>query len=462
MRQAGNISKFWIMIPLMVGISLSPLNVVFTSISLPTMRNDFEVGIEQATWIGSAYFIPSVAFMPLQGYLGERFGVRRVYAMGLFVLSIGAFLSALAPSFSWLLASRVVQGIGWSALYPLAMVMIRIHFTLARQGEMMGFWESAVGMTTIIAPPLGGVLVQFLGWTSLYLVMGAVAVVGLLSSMAIPKTDLPGKLGSGRFDLSGALQFTLVLTLALIGIVRQSIFLLLCSGIVALLWFLLARGKASAFVSPALFTNRRFISASLAANLRMLVAIAALISLPIFFEDVQGLLPVAIGGLLITYSLFLFIASWPGGRWADRAGAHVPGAVGFMLMIAGVLLLLGLDTSVNILLIVIALSVRGIGAGLAQAPYGKAAVDAAAPNQRQSAAAIYGTVRYSGLALGTALVGIFLDARLNHYGAQSGGAAALPAYHELWLLLAVLASAGLLFTGIMAKSPDAQPLAAES
>jgi predicted MFS family arabinose efflux permease len=292
--------------------------------------------------------------------------------------------------------------------------------------------------------------------------MGTVAVAGLLSTMAIPKTDLPSKLGHSRFDLSGAMQFTLVLILALIGIVRQSIFLLLCSGIFALLWVLLARGKAAAFVSPALFTNRRFISASIAANLRMLVAIAALISLPIFFEDVQGLLPVAIGGLLITYSLFLFRASWPGGRWADHAGAHIPGAVGFMLMIAGVLLLLGLDTSVNILLVVVALAVRGIGAGLTQAPYGKAAVDAAAPDQRQSAAAIYGTIRYSGLALGTALVGIFLDARLNHYGAQSGGAAALPAYHELWLLLAVLASAGLLFTWIMAKSSDVQPLAAES
>jgi MFS family permease len=172
--------KAGIMIPLMVGVSLSPLNVVFTSIALPTMRGDFDISIEQATWVGTAYLIPSVAFMPLQGYVGERWGVRRVYAAGLLVLATGAFLSVLAPDFDWLLASRVVQGIGWSALYPLAMVMIRFHFASTRQGEMMGFWESAVGATTIVAPLLGGAMVQFFGWPSLYAFSGAVAAWGLL------------------------------------------------------------------------------------------------------------------------------------------------------------------------------------------------------------------------------------------------------------------------------------------
>ncbi|UCC52257.1 MAG: MFS transporter [Anaerolineaceae bacterium] len=455
--------KAGIMIPLMVGVSLSPLNVVFTSIALPTMRGDFDISIEQATWVGTAYLIPSVAFMPLQGYVGERWGVRRVYAAGLLVLATGAFLSVLAPDFGWLLASRVVQGIGWSALYPLAMVMIRFHFASTRQGEMMGFWESAVGATTIVAPLLGGAMVQFFGWPSLYAFIGAVAALGLLLTLwAVPTTHIPGKSLSSDFDWSGALQFTLVLILLLVGIVRQSLLLLLGSVLMAMVWLVLARRKSSPFVAPQIFTNRCFVSASMAANMRILVAMAVLIALPLFFEDVQGLVPVMVGSLLVIYSVFLFLGSWPGGRWADRSGAHIPGTVGFILMIAGVLLLLGLDMSLNVLLVAIALSIRGIGAGLSQAPFAKAAVDAVTVQQRQSAAALYGTIRFSGLALGTALVGIFLDARLSHYGAQSGGAAALRAYRELWLLLAALAAVGLAFTWIMAKSPAAQPVQAKS
>jgi MFS family permease len=457
-----SINKFWIMVPLMVGVALSPLNVVFTSIALPTMRNDFGISIEQATWIGTAYFIPSVAFMPLQGYISVRWGVRRVYAIGLFVLAAGAFLSVLAPDFGWLLASRVVQGIGWSALYPLAMIMIRIQFSSKRQGEMMGFWESAVGISTIIAPLLGGVLVQFWGWPTLYVVIGCVAVLGLLFTLlAIPTTLLSSNSMPPGLDWSGAIQFTLVLILGLVGIVRHSLLILLSSGIIALVWFLLARNKPSPFVMPNIFANRRFVSASLAANLRMLVAMAVLISLPLFFEDVQGLMPVVVGSLLVIYSVFLFLGSWPGGRWADRSGAHVPGIVGYVLMIVGVLMLLRLDTSLNVLLVAVALAVRGVGAGLTQAPYGKAAVDAVTAKERKSAAALYGALRYSGLALGTALAGIFLDARYSHYEAFSGGEAALPAYRELWLLLAVLAMGGLAFTWIMAKSPVTQPLAAE-
>jgi MFS family permease len=454
--------KSWIMVPLMVGVALSPLNVVFTSIALPTMRTEFGVSIEQATWVGTAYFIPSVAFMPLQGYIGERWGVRRVYVIGLFILAVGAFFSVWVPNFGWLLVSRVVQGIGWSALYPLAMIMIRIQFASERQGEVMGFWESSVGVTTIIAPLLGGALVQFWGWPSLYIVIGCVAALGLLSTLiAIPTGNLSGNSLPAEFDLSGALQFTLVLILGLVGIVRQNLPILLSSGVIALVWLLLARKKTSPFVTPGILVNRRFVSASLAANLRMLVAMAVLISLPLFFEDVQGLMPAIVGSLLVIYSVFLFLGSWPGGRWADRSGAHVPGIVGYLFMIVGVLLLLRLDTSLNVLVVAVALAVRGIGAGLTQAPYGKAAVEAVTTELRPSAASLYGALRYSGLALGTALAGIFLDARLSLYGAISGGEAALQAYHELWLLLAVLAMVGLAFTWIMAKSPVVQPLPAE-
>lgn len=454
--------KFWIMVPLMVGVALSPLNVTFTSIALPTMRDDFSVSIEQATWVGTAYFIPSVAFMPLQGYVSARWGVRRVYAIGLFLLTVGAFLAVLAPGFNWLLASRVVQGIGWSALYPLAMILIRMHFAQNRQGEMMGFWESAVGVTTIIAPFVGGAMVQFYGWPSLYIVLGCVAALGFLATIfAIPATRLAENDNLTGFDWAGALQFTLILIFGLVGIVRQNLFFLLLSVAIILVWLFLARKKTSPFVRPKIFANRRFVSASLAANLRMLVAIAALVSLPLFFEDVQGLMPAMVGSLLVIYSVFLFLASWPGGRWADTAGAHVPGMVGYLFMIVGVLLLLGLDTRLNILLVAVALALRGVGAGLTQAPYGKAAVDAVLPDQRQSAAALYGALRYSGLALGTALVGIFLDARLAHYGAITGEEA-LWAYRELWLLIAVLAVAGFAFTWIMAKSTVAQLLPAES
>lgn len=445
-----------VMAALMVGIALSPLNVMFTSVALPTMRTEFAVTVEQATWIGTAYFIPSVALMPFQTQLGQRWGTRRIYALGLLILSAGAFLTALAPNFGWLLAARAVQGIGWSALYPLALILIRQKFPSGRQGEMVGLWESSVGLMTIISPVIAGFLVEYLGWQALFVVTGVVAVGGaLLTLVAIP----PGEQRSSSAPLdvgwTSVLGLTLALILTLLAVARRNPPLLIVSLLIWLAWGWLARGSTIS----AVLVNRRFMTASLAANIRMLVAIAALTALPLFFEDVQGLSPSLVGSLLLIYSIFLFLGSWPGGRWSDSAGPAVPGIVGYVAMIAGTLLLLGLDAVLSVVLVAVALIFRGLGAGLSQAPYAKAATGAVQPGQTRLAAGLYGTVRYSGLALGTALVGMFLQARLTHYDALAGGPAAVPAYHELWLVLTGFLVVGLALTLLMARSRPA-PLSA--
>lgn len=449
------------MVPLMIGVFLSPLNVVFTGIALPTMRTDFSITIEQATWIGTAYFIPSVALMPLQGYLGERWGVRRTYAVGLVVLSAGGLGAALASSLNQLFLARIVQGVGWSALYPLALVLIRTHFPQGRQGAMMGLWESAVGLATIVAPLLGGVVVERLGWRALYVILGGVAFLGAFATVsAIPPKDPTIAASSDWF---GGLQLTAGLLLLLISVVRQNVPLFLLALLVAGWWFLRARNHPDPFARPSLFANRRFSAASLAAHIRVLVAVAAVTALPLFFEEVQGVTPSRVGAIMTVYSLFLFLSAWPGGRWSDHAGARIPATVGYVTMIAGVLLLLGLDSQWSLGLAVAALAIRGVGAGLSQAPYAKAAVDAVGEAQRKVASGLYGTVRYSGLALGTAFVGIFLQNRLRYYNAPDGGPTAVPAYHELWLLMSSVALLGLVLTLLMGRpAPERSAAAAAS
>lgn len=448
--------NWWVMAALMVGIMLSPLNVMFTSVALPSMRDAFQVNVEQAAWIGTAYFIPSVALMPFQSQLGQRFGFRRVYEIGLLILACGSFLAAFAPAFPWLMASRAIQGIGWAALYPLALILINTQFPAARQGEMVGLWESSVGLTTIVAPLIAGLLVQFLSWRSLYAVMGVVAALGALLTRAVISADSAGQ-QKVRADWLNVLILTLAVLFSLLGIAARNLAFLALAATTWALWAWSAGRLTAPTIPPAIFTNRRFVSASIAANIRMLVAVAALTALPLFFEDVQGLSPTVVGSLMVVYSLFLFFGSWPGGRWSDRAGAAVPGAVGYLAMIIGVLMLLGLGYQLVVWLVAAALAIRGLGAGLSQAPYAKAATEAVLPQQKQAAAGLYGTIRYGGLALGTGLVGAFLQARLTDYDALSGGAAALPAYRELWLVLAVILVVGLAATLVMARSRPAEP-----
>jgi MFS family permease len=445
---------WWVMAALMVGIMMSPLNVMFTIVALPTMKDHFALNVEQATWIATAYFIPAVALMPFQSQLGQRIGMRKVYVAGLVILAAGAIFAALAPSFQWLLASRLVQGLGWSALYPLALILINKQYPRGRQGEMMGIWESSVGLTTIIAPVVGGFLVYYLGWRSLFGTMGLIAAAGaILAWLVIPSSRQPHTRPTSDWLSVIGLTFAIVLTL--IGLSARNPIILIVALLAWLGWAILSNRIDQPAIPPWIFKNVRFITASLAANIRMLVAIAALIALPLFFEEVQGLTPAMVGSLMVIYSLFLFLGSWPGGRWSDRAGAAIPGSVGYMAMLAGILLLLGLDSTFVIWIVAIALAVRGVGAGLSQAPYAKAATEAVPPDETQTAAGLYGTIRYSGLALGTALVGIFLQSRLGSYNALDGGSAAVPAFRELWLLLALILGLGFALTLIMSRTRPA-------
>ena len=187
----------------------------------------------------------------------------------------------------------------------------------------------------------------------------------------------------------------------------------------------------------------------------MIISVAALMSLPLFLEDVQGLTPLMVGLVLSVYSVFLMLGGRPGGRWADRAGGQLPGAVGFILMTLGVAALLLLNTTVAILLLLAALAIRGIGAGISVAPFTKVAIESAPAEQRGMAAGLHGMVRYSGLALGSVLVGLVLQSRFEFHQSDGTDASAVSAFHELWTILVLVGIFGLAFALWMGKGKGA-------
>lgn len=442
------------LLALMVGVFLSPINVNFSSVALPTMRDSLEISVELATWISTAYFIPTVIFMPLATYLAQRFGTKRVYLIGMAMVGVGSFGSALSNDFVWLMIWRIVQGAGWSALYPIALILIRSHYPEERQGSVMGIWESAVGVATIIGPFIGGQLVARFDWHAVFWAMGGIAALGaLLSWVSIPEDE--GRY-LGGFDWSGAMTLTGALLLLLLGATLRHPLLLLAGISMGFLWWWLARQNEKPFVPPELMQNVRFVSAALAAMIRLVVGVGCLLALPLFLEDVLDFDPARVGLVLPIYSLFLLIGTQPGGRWADKAGGRTPSVVGSVLTAVGVGGLILLDVQIGLLYLGVVLAIRGLGAGLSQAPFAQVATGAAPPEQRSVAAGLYGAIRYSGLALGSALVGVFLEARFAAMGISGTGEAAVPAYQELFLVLTVFALAGVLFSWTMGSEQKAR------
>jgi MFS family permease len=306
----------------------------------------------------------------------------------------------------------------------------------------MGFYESAVGVATIVGPLLGGVLIDYWDWPSVFVVLGLVAGLGgWLSITSIPVQDTSVQLPT--FDWRGALSLTAAILLLLVGVTRRLPVALVAGGLIFMMWLRLARRASQPFADPTIFGNSRFVSAALAAMLRMLLGIAVLTALPLFLEDVQHYSTPQVGLILPIYSLFLFLGSQPGGLWSDHAGARSPSVAGFAMMTVGVAILIFVSTDIALVVIAIAMAARGIGAGISQAPFAQAATNVVKPDQRASAAGLYSMVRYSGLALGSALVGVLLETRFEFYGSDGSGASAIPAFRELFVVLTVLGLIGL-------------------
>ncbi len=442
--------KFGILLALMIGVFLSPINVNFTSVALPSLRNYYSISVEQVAWIGTAYFIPTVVLMPFFAKVGRWWGLKRIYILGLSLLSFGGFLAAFASNFQWLLFSRVLQGIGWSGLYPLSLILIREHFPLGQQGEMMGIWESAVGFAALIGPVIGGTLVNFFDWPSVYFVIGSIAALGaFLSIFTLPRTlkkiDLP------EFDWGGAISFSLGITILLYGITRKSLFLVSLSILPFVIWYINSNKIKNPFVDPKVFRNRNFISSAGAAHIRMLIGLACVMSLPLFFEGVQGLSPAYVGLLLPAYSLFLFLGARPGGRWADRVGSRRPAMIGFAFITFGVFLLTFVNVETSIFFFILAFAIRGIGSGISHSPFAKVAIASLGEDKTAEAAGLYGMIRYSGLVLGSVILGIFLDLRFTFYASSGLGASAVPAFQELYTLLAIFGLLGFFLATKMGK-----------
>lgn len=438
-------NKRLILACLMVGVLLSPLNVNLVSIALPAIRAEYEVGISQIAWLVTGYFVPTVVFMPLFGRLGDLLGKQRVYVGGLLVFSLGAFISAVPPSFSWLFLGRVLQGTGWSGLYPLSIAIITDLFASEQQGMILGIWESAVGIAVIIALPMGGFLVEYINWRTIFVLLG---LLGAITIYFVWKSvpHFPGRGHLLDLDWGGVVSLTGAIVFLLMGLTGSNLFspqvffTLLATGFLSLLTFIfLERRAVQPFVHLGLFTNRVFVFASLSAALRMIMLMGATVLVPLFLQEVRGLSPTTVGTLLLAYPLLMFPATPLGGRLTDRLGPRWPGVAGLALVTLAVYLLARLNQASSLAYIALALAVRGVGSGVCQAPLARA-VTASSPQERMGiAAGLYGMIRYSGLAFGSAIAGTLLESRLTYHGTSlNESIASLLAFHDVfWLLVPV-------------------------
>ncbi len=423
-----------------MSLLLVGMDVTIVNVALPSIRRDLHVSLSGLQWTIDAYILVLASLLMLSGSMADRLGRRRTFQTGLVLFTIGSLLCSLAPGLGWLIAFRMVQAIGASMLNPVAMSIITNVFTEPRErARAIGVWGGVVGISLGLGPVIGGVLVETVGWRSIFWINIPIGLAAIaLTALFVPESRAPRP---RRADAVGQLLVIVALasmTYAIIDAPRAGWASAGTLGLLALA--ILAIGILLAYEprrSDPLLELRFFRSAPFSGA--TVIAISAfgafsgfLFLNTLYLQDVRGLSALQAGLCTLPLAVMTLIFAPLSGRVVGSRGPRVPLLAAGSAMCAGGLMLVGLERDTSLVWLFGSYLVFGLGFGLVNAPITNTALSGMPRSQAGVAAAIASTSRQVGAALGVAVVGSVLSSGLG--GPLKTGFSA--ASHPAWWILA--------------------------
>jgi EmrB/QacA subfamily drug resistance transporter len=405
--------KRLVLLACILGSGIALLDSTVVNVALPTIQDDLGGGLAAQQWVANAYLLTLGSLILVGGSLGDLFGERRVFELGVGSFGVASLLCAVAPTIETLIAARALQGIAGALLTPSALAVIVNTFSEPERGPAIGSWTAWLGIATVIGPLAGGELLAIASWRWIFLInLPLVAACVVLIRIAIPAMERPA--GGRRVDVIGGALCAAGLGGPVFALIEQprlgwsSIAVIgpLLAGLALLIAFVLYESRASDPMLPlGLFRRRNFTAGNLE-TLAMYAGLSILFFfLTIFLQQIGGYSPLQAGLASLPVTVVMFALSRRVGALADRFGPHFFMAAGPLLAAAGLVLLERIGAPVDYAGEVLpGLLVFSLGLTMTVAPL-TAAVLAGAEHEAGIASGVNNAVaRVAGL-LGTAAVG---------------------------------------------------------
>ena len=342
----------WTVLVTAVGSGLVLLEATVVNVALPSLERDFSASLSDLQWTVNAFTLTMSALILLGGSIGDRFGRRRAFLMGVAWFAGASLMCGLAPSLEWLIVGRALQGIGAALVVPGSLALIQESFEATDRGRALGWWSGLSGAAGALGPLVGGVLVDTAGWRWVFLINVPVSV-GLAVVVVGRVPALPTAIRSGRFDLWGAALAAIGLTgitYALTdgaGDPRVSV-AATTVGLAAMAAFLMVERRSQSPLLPlALFGSRQFSSVNLASFFLYGGLAVLLFILPIQLQVIAGYSALATGLALLPLTALTLALSGRGGSLAGRLGPRIPMALGSCICALALLLATRIGTGAS-------------------------------------------------------------------------------------------------------------------
>ncbi len=353
------------------GVFVVLLDTTVVNVAFPTLQRQFGATLTQSQWIVSLYVLVLGITTPVAGWLADRFGVKRMFLLGLGLFTVGSAACGIAPSLHWLIAGRVVQAIGGGITQPAGMALLYRAFPPDRIGRAFGVFGIALLVAPALGPVLGGALVDAGYWRWIFYLNLPVGFFGVIVGSRwleewkrpnTPGLDWPGVvLSCAGF---GALLYAAA-TGRVHGFRAPEVLVTGALGVIALvvLW-IVERRSAAPLLDVSLVRNPIFLTALVVGYVGVVGVFAAQFLLPLFLESIRGLTPGEVGLVLLAQPIAAAVASPISGRLYDRIGPRVIATIGFLLLALSTWALVKLDASTSLAHIRLVLIVRGLAFGM--------------------------------------------------------------------------------------------------
>ncbi|MCV7280408.1 MFS transporter [Mycolicibacterium flavescens] len=405
---------------MMVGFFMILVDATIVSVANPSIMDQLGVDYDAVLWVTSAYLLAYAVPLLVSGRLGDRFGPRNLYLLGLAVFTVASLWCGLSDTLGMLVAARVLQGVGAALLTPQTLSTITRIFPAERRGVAMSVWGATAGVATLVGPLAGGILVDALGWQWIFFVNVPIGVVGVaLALRLVPQLPTHRQ----TFDMLGVLLSGVGMFLIVFALQEGQAnawthwvwgLLALGTGFIAAFLFWQAVNPRDPLIPLVIFRDRDFSLSNLGVATIGFVVTGMMVPVMFYAQAVCGLSPTRSALLTAPMAVATGVLAPYVGRLVDRA--HPRSVIGFgfaVLAIATTWLSIEMTPTTPIWRVVVPLTATGIGMAFIWSPLAATATRNLPPQYAGSGSGVYNTTRQIGAVLGSASMAAFMTWRIN-------------------------------------------------